>query len=68
MNFRASGLQGFRASGLQGFRASGLQGFRASKQNCAFLTACKSYSSIAFYKPLSDIMSEGGFLLFSFTV
>jgi len=58
MKFRASGLQGFRASGLQGFRASGLQGF---KQSCAFSTAYKSLSSIAFYKPLSDIMSEGGF-------
>jgi len=55
-------IQGFRASGLQGFRASGLQGF---KQNCAFSKACKSLSSIAFYKPLSDVMSEGGFLFFS---
>jgi len=52
----------FRASGLQGFRASGLQGFRASKQICAFSTACESHSSIAFYKPLSDSISEGGFL------
>jgi len=60
--FRASGLQGFRASGLQGFRASGLQGF---KQICAFSKAHQSYSSIGYNKPLSDIMSEGGFLFFS---
>jgi len=58
-------IQGFRASGLQGFRASGLQGFRASGQNCAFSTACKSYSSIAFYKPLSDVFRRAAFCFFN---
>lgn len=38
--------------------------FRASKQIFAFSKAHQSYLSIGYDKPLSDIVSEGGFLLF----